>query len=165
MTSKRPDGLDDRQLAHYRALLASTDADAVHDLIARHGPEILDRDLPYLIVAARNQLRSELRRPSRRHVVLTSAAPEQPTAEGSIWDPLARVTADESRRALLLALAELDPRDVLVLWSRAAGRTDAEVAAQWDQLGFSPPNPSETAIRKRRERAGERLRKQLARGS
>ncbi|HEX3391569.1 MAG TPA: hypothetical protein VHS55_03310 [Solirubrobacteraceae bacterium] len=165
MTPKRRKGLDDRRLAHYRALLASADADAVHDLIVRHGAEILDRDLPYLVVAARNQLRSSKRSGPERYDTPMGELPERPTAEGSIWDPLARIAAHEGLLALARSLAELDARDVLVLWSHAAGHSDAEIVAQWDRLGFSPPNPTEVAIRKRRERAGQRLREHLEHGS
>jgi hypothetical protein len=58
-------------------------------------------------------------------------------------------------------LAELDPRDVLALWSHAAGWTDAEIAVQWDELGFDPPKPSPDLIRTRRARARTRLRERL----
>ena len=153
--------LSDAQRQRYQALLEVSDPDALHDLLVRHGPGILDRDLPYLVVAARNQLRSKSRRGAPRHELPTEQIPEG-QAEPSIWDPLARVISDERMEALLNALGELDPRDLLVVWSHAAGRSDAEIAAQWDQLGFDPHNPSEESIRKRRQRARGRLRERLA---
>jgi hypothetical protein len=165
VTPNRPQLLDERQLAHYRVLLESTDADSVHDLIVRQGPEILDRDLPYLIVAARNQLRSRMRRGPEHYDVPTSEVPATATGEGSIWDPLARATTHETLRELALAMANLDPRDVLVLWSHANGHSDAEIVAEWDQLGFKPSSPTYVAIRKRRERAVQRLRERFERGS
>jgi hypothetical protein len=69
--------------------------------------------------------------------------------------------ADEALGELLIELAELDPRDILVLWSTAAGRSDAEIAGEWDELQFQPSNPSPDLIRKRRERARTRMRDRL----
>jgi hypothetical protein len=154
-----------QRIAHYRELLAASDADSVHDLVVRHGPEILDRDLPYLIVAARNQLRSEMRRGSSRYDTPVSEPPQETTVEGSAWDPLARVMAHERLRELAEAMAGLDPRDVLVLWAHAAGHSDAEIIEQWNRLGFSPLGPTAVAIRKRRERAGQLVRDRLSRPS
>jgi hypothetical protein len=144
----------------YSELLRVVDPDALHDLVVRHGPEILERDLPYLVVAARNQRRGKLRRGAARYEV-PSADVRAGEAAGSVWDPLARVVARETLRELLAELAELDPRDVLALWSHAAGRTDAEIVAEWDALGFEPANPSEASIRQRRSRTRQRLRERL----
>ena len=154
--------LSDEQRRRYAELLRVSDPDALHDLLIRHGSGILDRDLPYLVVAARNQQRSTLRRgaPSRE---IPSPDVSGDLDQPSLWDPLAIVLADEGLRELIAGLAELDPRDVLALWSHAAGRSDAEIAAQWDDLRFEPPNPSEESIRKRRQRARKRLRERLRR--
>jgi hypothetical protein len=64
-----PRQLSDRQRARYAELLRVTDPDALHDLLVRRGPEILDRDLPYLVVAARNQLRGKMRRGAASHEI------------------------------------------------------------------------------------------------
>lgn len=138
-----------------------SDSDALHDLLVRHGPGILDRDLPYLVVAARNQKRSTLRRGAARFE--TPSPDVHIDEQRSLWDPLARVMADEALGQLLSALASLDPRDVLVLWSNAAGQSDAEIASQWDSLRFDPPNPSIESIRKRRQRARARLQERIDR--
>jgi hypothetical protein len=152
--------LSNRQRRHYVALLRASDPDALHDLLVRNGPEILDRDLPYLVIAARNQLRSRLRRGAASHEIPSPDVRADEEA-GSLWDPLARVMADEALGELLIELAELDPRDILVLWSTAAGRSDAEIAGEWDELQFQPSNPSPDLIRKRRERARTRMRDRL----
>ncbi len=162
VTSRRSSRvLSDEHLRRYRELLRASDADAVHDLLVRHGPEILDRDLPYLVVAARHQLINSERRGASRFEIPLAEVPEQPTQEGSIWDPLASAIAMESTRELVRALAELDDRDVLVLWGRAANRSDEELAREWDRLGFTPSSPSTAAIRKRRERANVKVRQRL----
>ena len=161
MTPRQRTGqLSDQQRKRYAELLRVSDPDALHDLLVRHGPGILDRDLPYLVVAARNQQRSTLRRGAASHEV-PSPDIRDDQAERSLWDPLARVVADEALNDLLTALGDLDSRDLLVLWSHAAGRSDAEIAAQWDDLQFDPPRPSIESIRKRRQRARTRLRKRL----
>lgn len=161
MTSRqRTWELSDEQRLRYAQLLEVSDPDALHDLLVRHGPEILDRDLPYLVVAARNQRRSSLRRGAPRHE-MPSPDVREIEQERSLWDPLATVLADERLNELVTALGELDRRDLFVVWGHAAGRNDAEIAAEWDQLQFDPPRPSLGAIRKRRQRARTQLRKRL----
>ena len=149
----------------YRELLRASDADAVHDLVIRHGPED-PRARPPISRGRRTQpvaKRRAARGGAGRYEIPSPNVPEPATAEGSIWDPVARVIADEGLRELAGALGELDPRDVLVLWGRAASRSDEEIAAEWDRLGFTPSSPSAAAIRKRRERAGVQVRERLAR--
>jgi hypothetical protein len=153
----RQGAMDHAQLARYRELLKASDADDVHELIARHGAEILSRDLPYLVVAVRNTRRSALRRGAERYETPTKHPPEVADLE-SVWDPVARVIAHEGLRELASAMAELAPQDVLVLWAHASGHSDQEIVRQWEELGFTPPHPSSELIRKRRERAGARLR-------
>jgi hypothetical protein len=154
--------MDHAQLARYRELLKASDADDVHELIARHGAQILGRDLPYLIVAVRNTRRSALRRGAVRYETPTQHPPEVAAPE-SVWDPVARVIANEGLRDLASAMAELAPQDILVLWAHASGHSDEEIVRQWDRLGFTPPHPSLELIRKRRERAGARLRELVVR--
>jgi hypothetical protein len=147
-------------LERYRQLREVADPDAVQDLVARHGPAILDRSLPYLVVSARNEQRGRARKASARREVSYAAPPDQQLTPRT-WDPLARVASNDQLRRVLEALASLDDRDVLVVWRRAEGVTDDEIRAEWDARGFMPPHPNDDAIRKRRERARARLRTML----
>jgi len=163
VTSRKPTRqLSADQSMRYAELLRVSDADALHELLLRHGPAILDRELPYLVVAAGNQRRSMARRGAASHEIPSPdiRGDDQPR---SIWDPLASAIAREGFAELLAALGDLDPRDLLVLWSHAAGASDKEIAAQWHDLQFDPPSPSIESIRKRRERARVRLGKRLGR--
>jgi hypothetical protein len=163
VTSRKPTRqLSADQSMRYAELLRVSDADALHELLLRHGPAILDRELPYLVVAAGNQRRSMARRGAASHEIPTTDIGADEGAH-SLWDPLASAIAREGFGELLTALGDLDPRDLLVLWSHAAGASDTEIAAQWDELQFNPPSPSIESIRKRRERARVQLRKRLGR--
>ena len=152
--------LDAERLSTYQRLREIADPDDVHDLLVRYGPGILDRGLPYLVAAARNRLRSRLRRGySRFEVPTQDPLPDQPTSR--VWDPLTRLVASEQLTKLLSALASMDNRDVLVVWRHAEGVADEEIRAEWDARGFQPRTPSAESIRKRRERARETLRNLL----
>ncbi len=138
----------------YEKVRHLVDADALHDLIARVGPAILDREFPYIVVAARNELRGRLRRSAR----------EVPLEEGDDYvedheaNPEEAVIRRLSYRALLDALAELDDSEVLLLWRQAEGVSDEEVIAEWEARGFAKPGLTRATLRKRRERARRRLR-------
>ncbi len=148
------------RLSTYQRLREIADPDDVHDLLARYGPGILDRGLPYLVVAARNRLRSRLRRGySRFEVPTQDPLPDEPTSRA--WDPLTRLVASEQLTKLLSVLASMDDRDVLVVWRHVEGVADEEIRAEWDARGFLPRSPSVESIRKRRERARETLRNLL----
>jgi hypothetical protein len=145
------------RLNTYQRLREIADPDDIHDLLARYGPGILDRGLPYLVVAARNRLRSRLRRGYSRYEVPTEdPPPDEPTSRA--WDPLTRLVASEQLTKLLSALASMDDRDILVVWRNVEGVADEEIRAEWDARGFQPRTPSAESIRKRRERARETLR-------
>src|SRR5688572_11941343 len=104
--------------AVYEAAVARADIDAVHDLIARHGTAILDRGLPYVLVAARNRIRDTQRQAGRRR--------EHPFPAGEPVDP--RQPIDDALGALKLSTAEerlaraldrLGDREVVLLWGTA----------------------------------------------
>lgn len=149
-------GIEETRRRVYERLRRVADEDSVHDLVARYGPEILDRDLPFLIVAARNQLRSRMRRAHSEQLALQ--VPDAADPRGDAFDV---ATGQIGVDALLSALARLDPRDTLLLWRVAEGVPDQEVADEWDARGLLPSNPSPAALRKRRERARARLRETL----
>jgi hypothetical protein len=150
--------LDAKRLSTYQRLREIADPDDVHDLLARYGPGILDRGLPYLVAAARNRLRSRLRRGYGRFEVPTrDLSADQPTPRA--WDPLVRLVASEQLTKLVSVLASMDDRDVLVVWRHAEGVPDEEIRAEWDARGFLPQSPSVESIRKRRERARATLRR------
>jgi len=142
----------------YRKLSRLTGLDALHQLIAAHGPEILDKGLPYLLVAARNWKRSALR---RRAAHVEVSVPDLDHLPSSLWDPFRQLEQKESLRAVLGALAELDDQDVLVVWRHAEGHSDEEIRREWNALGFEPRDPSVEYLRKRRQRARESLRETL----
>jgi hypothetical protein len=151
--------------AMYRALTGVTDLDALHELVAAKGVEVLDFPFPYLVVAVRNRRRDQLRRDARttHHEQDLSDVDISLPAPRSLWDPLEQVMASDELRRTLEALASMDDRDVLVVWSSAQGLSDEEIASEWDSLGLSPSHPTPTAIRKRRGRAREELRRKARR--
>ena len=153
--------LADRETT-YRALIAASDLESLHDLIARKGPEVLDLPFPYLVVAARNRLRDSLRR--KVHEVPLGSEEGSVTPAPSVWDPLEVALAKDELRRTLETLARMDDRDVLVVWLAARGVADEKIVAEWDSLGFEPRHPTLSAIRKRRERARAELRRRTAVG-
>lgn len=143
----------------YRRLVTAVGEEALHDLVGRSGPSVLDLPFPYVVVAARNRLRDRQRLGHRTVTTDPSELPEVPAAPS--WDPLEIALTSDTLRRTLEALAEMDDRDVLVVWLHAQDRSDAEIAVTWDALGLQPPSPSEVAIRKRRERARAALRHRM----
>ena len=141
----------------YRAVSRRADLDALHDVIVRHGLEALAWDVPYLVVAARNQTRSRARTDSRRATPVAEV-PEPP--EAALDDPLDLAVQGDMRRRLLLALAQLPDEDVIVVWYHANGYSDREIQQGLVGRGASADLTVE-AIRKRRQRAHERLRSLL----
>lgn len=142
----------------YVALTKVSDLDALHDLVAAKGVEVLDFPFPYVVVAARNRLRDRIRRAKWEEADLP-AEELIPPGPRSVWDPLELVVANDELRRTLHALASMDDRDILVIWSAAKGLSDATIASEWDSLGMRPRNPTPSAIRKRRERARAELRR------
>src|SRR5579884_3245439 len=110
-SSERPP-LSDVQAQVYRDAGGRVGLEAIHWLIARHGPGILDRGLPYVVVAARHEAAGIARRAATRREVPAGDLPEPP----SLWDPLARIEEDDELREVLSALSELDDRDMVVIW-------------------------------------------------
>jgi hypothetical protein len=144
--------------AMYLALAQVGDLDALHDVVASKGVEVLDLPFPYLVVAVRNRLRDRIRRGVREQAeVLTENS--SPPAPRSLWDPTELVMAHDDLRRTLEALAAMDDRDVLVIWLAAKGVSDADIASEWDSIGMKPAHPTTSAIRKRRERARAELRR------
>lgn len=151
--AKQP--FEGRRRKTYEALLRARDPDAVHELIVREGPEILDQDIPYLLVAARHQAISSHRR-QERDVELTPMLVE--TATSSLWDPFERASEHETLGQLARALGELPLVDALIVWLTATGVDDAEIEIRLKQLGESI---SPGAIRLRRHRARKALAEKL----
>lgn len=151
-----------KRVEAYRELRRITDEDALHDVIERLGPEVLDRDLPYLLVVVRNRTRDRMRsqtRRDRREQVVSAAHP------GSVLDPLEAVLADEGLSEVLLQLSTLDERDGWLVWWASQGHSTRELQSLWGAAGFEPENPTEAMIRKRLSRARERLAAQLDAGA
>lgn len=145
------------RLELYRRLSRIIDMDALHSVIARHGAEVLDKGLPYVLIAARNWRRSDHRRNSAHPEVPVADAPEP----ASLWDPFQELAQSRSLSRLTSALASLADEDVLVVWRHAEGYTDTEIQKEWDELGFEPRTPSDAYIRKQRQRARARLKELL----
>jgi hypothetical protein len=148
-----------RRAAIFRELLARSDDDSLSlsDLVARHGPEVLDREVPYLVVALRNQTRSRMRQDARQDALRQPAA-----GLSESIDPARVVLAREELHAVASALSDLEPRDAWAVWWHANGLDDDEIAQLWDEAAFDPPAPSRDYLRKRRERARNTLRAAMA---
>jgi hypothetical protein len=151
--------LDQRRSDAYRRLRSTVDEDALHDLIARLGPEILDRDFPYLIVAARHRQLDTWRSQARR--VHREERSQRATIAGSALDPLEAAIADESLAELLIALSTLDERDSWLLWWAAQGHGAADLKHLWELAGFRPAGPSGAMLRQRLHRARQALASRL----
>ena len=167
VTPDRPGPADEPpttdRLALYQKLRRIADPDALHQVIAAHGPGILDKGLPYILIAARNWQRSAHRRTVAHPEVPLSDLPAEPSS-GSIWDPFERLAQKQGLRALADALAHLEDEDFLVVWRHAEGESDVAIQQEWDKLGFRPASPSVEYLRKRRQRAREQLRQRLKGG-
>ncbi|HEX7136043.1 MAG TPA: hypothetical protein VF228_25915 [Iamia sp.] len=144
----------------YRQLLEEgLDADDLDRLLDQEGAALLDRSVPYLVVAARNRARSAARR-DRRRAELEDAAERDPSlARPSPLDPAELVAARAELDDVVEQLGGLDPRYSWPLWWHAAGYEDDEIIDLWDEAGFEPPHPTRATIRKRRERARSMLRR------
>lgn len=158
VTSDRQRRLEDDRTRRYRKLDGIRDRDALQDALARD-PSLWDKDTPIVIAAARFRHVDERRRAARRAEILAQAPTETPAADR--WDPLARLLAREALNELRAALAELDRRDLIVIWLHASGHTDQEIIRTWNALELSPRDPSPDSIRKRRERVRANLRARL----
>jgi DNA-directed RNA polymerase specialized sigma24 family protein len=133
----------------------------VHDLVARRGPELLNKPIPYLVRSARNLSISEWRKHRPPSVPLDESLDNEPITHGAPWDPVARVVASDELARVIDALASMDDRDVLVVWRNVQGASDETIQREWDELGLEPREPSLAAIRKRRERARDELRRRV----
>lgn len=152
------EALSAEQREVYDRVRRSADLDALHDLLATYGPGILDRGLPYVLVAARNRARSRHRQAAaRRERPFEEMAADLPAP--SLWDPYERVAEHEELLRITHALAEMDERDALVVWRNAQGSSDEAIRREWDALGLQPPSPTGAYLRKRRERARDHLRR------
>jgi hypothetical protein len=140
----------------YRRLLDEhIDADALHQLLTEKGPAILDRSIPYLVVAIRNRRRSTARRDARREELENSggwAVADQQVAETPL-DPFRVVVGRTDLAPVLDELGAMDPSYSWPLWWHSAGYSDAEIVERWREAGFEPEDPSLGLIRKRRQRA------------
>jgi DNA-directed RNA polymerase specialized sigma24 family protein len=153
------EGLDPLEI--YRALSGIKDLDALHDLIASRGLQVLRSPFPYLVVAARRRGIDRWRRTSREDLL---AEPDSvgPSQSSLFADPMELVVANDELARTLRALASMDDRDVLVVWLAALEHSDSEIASIWDELEFAPRHPTLSAIRKRRQRARQDLRKLIS---
>jgi hypothetical protein len=152
--TKRRSSLADERERTYLALHRVADVDAVHDLVLRHGPDVLARELPYLIIATRNRLRDSLRQADARQRRETHIAAGSTPAT----DPAAEVERTWARDRLISALARLSDADVIVLWRHAEGFDDRSVITELEAKGLVDTGLTEVALRKRRQRALERAR-------
>lgn len=155
VTPEERQDLEDQRAQRYRALANVRDRDALHDALAKD-PSLWDSDAPLTRVAARwRQLDARRTEQRRDEIAAEAQADLTPTVD---LDPLATVLAREEFAELQHALAQLDPRDLHLVWLHASGYSDAEVVAIWNRLGFEPSDPTPAALRKRRSRALAHLR-------
>lgn len=142
--------------AVYDAAVQRGDIEAVHDLIAQHGIAVLDRGLPYVLVAARNRVRDRLRSEARHPSVPLGDSEEDRTDDG-VEDALRSMRLAARAERLAEALGRLSDRDAYVLWESARGTKDPEIAQGFVERGWDSRPVDRATIRKRRERATQRL--------
>lgn len=135
----------------YRAVANAVGTEALHELIARRGPEVLAMGVPFLIRACRWRAVDHARRTRRELPIDEVTDPLLLVAFDSVYES---ALAGERHRALAEALADMQDRDVLNLWGRAHGATDEEIAAA---LSGGEPVSIDT-VRQRRLRAIKHLR-------
>jgi hypothetical protein len=83
----------------------------------------------------------------------------EPADVGQIMNPFEAAVANEERRMLVDALAELPDADVLTVWRHAEGVSDEEIATAIEALGHA--RISAAGIRMRRMRVLGKLRQLL----
>jgi RNA polymerase sigma factor (sigma-70 family) len=137
-------------LARYAELVTSMDMDALHDLIANRGLDILASGLPYFLLKAHlAQAADARRRDGRRASLLRRYEPDarELQAGSAVGSPEETAAA---REQLELALARLPPADALILLWFAEGRSHKDIA---ERLGLT-----EVTLRQRVARARRLLR-------
>ncbi len=140
----------------YRTAAASGDIDALHDVIASKGIDILARGVPYLIVAARNRRRDAL-----RHQGVEDRYVRRQKAAHVDVDPVDRIFAAAQLNLLLASLGNWPDHDALLLWWSAADVPDSEIIDRLRPFGIEID--SRSTLRKRRERLRRKLKRELAR--
>lgn len=157
--------LGEDSISRYRLLLqrmSESDADSLSELLVRSGLHILDRDIPYILVALRNRTRDRVRRERRGEELAEALA--QPGPIDAV-DPAAIVAGRDELQGVLAAMELLEERDRCLLWWHAAGLTDEEIRHRWVAAGFQPSAPSTAMLRQRRARARDHLRRQAGEAS
>lgn len=153
----------EQRLILARALLdEGLSLDRLTALLDEKGVDLLDNGLPYVLVAARNKLRSEERR-ERRRVELESTAAGRDAR--SVLDPADEAIGRLELSATVTALAGLEPRESWPLWWHVAEVSDGEIALRCLDLGFDAKLASVETIKKRRQRLREQLRVVVGRQS
>ena len=141
--------MDRQQLERtYKASLRRGDIEAIHDVIAKNGPGILERGVPYLLTASRNRSIDRARR-DQRELPSNDVAREIPVFES--WGGLVD-------SALVRLLASLDDREILPLWWHSAGYSDTEIASLRVEAGLDKTMLADATVRKQRQRSRERIR-------
>lgn len=143
-------------LSVYRRAIQIMEQDSVHDAIVKGGIEILQKGIPYVVVASRWQKLKKFRKKSAQDLPITNE--ESIIAPPSIWDPFEQVSQNEVLKIITDSLADFSDEDIIAVWGHAEGRSDKEILQIWIDQKLGPPNPKLSLIRKRRERALKRLR-------
>jgi hypothetical protein len=136
----------------YRRALLKADRDALHEVVVRNGAEILECGVPYIVVSARHRAARERKRAARD--VSIDKADES-------WlsvDPYEQIEKNDTLRGLINHLATLPDEDVVLVWAHAQGASTEEMRKLWQAAGFEPKAPTLDALRKRLQRAHEKLR-------
>jgi len=142
----------------YRELRSRrVDTSGLADLVIRYGSEILEREVPYIVVALRH-IDIDARRRELRQLRVADRLESSSAAPFTDADPADVVLSRTSFDEAITALRQLDEADAWALWWHAAGFSDQEIAERWRQAGFQPTRPSSELLRKRRQRAREQLR-------
>jgi hypothetical protein len=144
-------------LGIYRQALHISDADSLHDVIIREGATILEKGLPYVVLAARWRQLSEYRTRLRQKDLLVRGSESRDKYQ-SQWDPFERIAANEVYRIIIESLAKFADEDVIIIYDHFRGLSDTQIQEKLLSLGLKVEGINPVLIRKRRQRLLKQLR-------
>ena len=147
----------------YAKLGRRAELDEVHENLAKAtaSEEVLkplENTVAWVLLRARLDARSRRAKEARR---AEKAAENDQLLPLPPLDPLALLRQQELAETLVRALGKLSEIDARIVWQHAEGLDDREIHDRLSAELPDEPTPSLASIRKRRQRARERLRETL----